>query len=65
MKPINRKEVVVGSAWELRAKLTESTYENYSLVKTAYQNKYSKTYSDSAFIARLFDDLANLQRTTA
>lgn len=44
--------------------LTQETYEHYKVIKDSYQGKHSKTYSNSAFLAKLLSDLVTVQGMT-
>lgn len=65
MYPITRKDIVTGGSWELRVKLTNETREKYQQLKEKYQAKHGKSYSESAFLARLLDDLVTVSRMAA
>lgn len=57
MQPLNSKISINSATCELRARLAKTTKSNWGKLKSDLEISKGRTYSDSAFLSHIIDDV--------
>jgi hypothetical protein len=60
MKAISTKVMLLNATHEVKCRLQQETFDNWTLLKADLQSKTGKVYSDSAFFNWCINELATL-----